>query len=239
MPRCPNCSRETMRTEDWACQWCGYPLLSGAYKKIAKTYKQLKEERLHKPEEIQAHEPEPEAKKEAEIIPEEIPTLLPKSEPEPMPEPEKEIEPIQKSEPKPELESKDEPETRPELESEVATVPELEKEAELEPAVMELTVEELLSAYETDETAADENFVNKVLRVTGVVATIDIKDKLETHYIRLTGAEGNLLQSVQCVFNKKHAPALEQLEKGQTVTVQGTYNGSMIATRMVDCALVL
>jgi len=284
MPKCPNCSRETLRTEDWACQWCGYPLSSSSYKKIPKTYKQLKEERLHKPEPIQKREPEPgakpvlesqaepipEAKKEAEKIPEAIPILLPKPElereaepiqeikPEPEPElkaePEAEpvleskIEPVSESEkeaelmqerkPEPEPESKAEPETKPELESEVETIPESEKEAELEPAAMELTVEELLSAYETDEVVADAKFVNKILRVTGVVAMIDIKNKLETHYIRLTGAEEDLLQSVQCVFNKKHAPALEQLEKGQMVTVQGTYNGSIIAIRMVDCVLV-
>lgn len=46
MPNCPNCSQPTARTEDWACQWCGYPLISGGYKKIPKTYRQLKEERL-------------------------------------------------------------------------------------------------------------------------------------------------------------------------------------------------
>ena len=46
MRKCPNCIRPTKRTEDWACQWCGYPLVSGSYKKIPKTYRQLKEERL-------------------------------------------------------------------------------------------------------------------------------------------------------------------------------------------------
>ena len=46
MPRCPNCARETMRTEDWACMYCGYPLISRAFKKIEKTYRQIKEERL-------------------------------------------------------------------------------------------------------------------------------------------------------------------------------------------------
>lgn len=45
MPKCPNCGQETLRTEDWACQWCGYPLLSTGYKKIDKTWKQIKEER--------------------------------------------------------------------------------------------------------------------------------------------------------------------------------------------------
>ena len=45
MARCPNCGRETRRTIDWCCQWCGYPLFSGSYKKIDKTYKELKDER--------------------------------------------------------------------------------------------------------------------------------------------------------------------------------------------------
>ena len=47
MPRCPNCGRKTSRTEDWACKWCGYPLLSKSYKKITKTYKQFQEERRY------------------------------------------------------------------------------------------------------------------------------------------------------------------------------------------------
>ena len=48
MLECINCGRETLRTSDWACQWCGYPLLSGSYKKVAKTYQQIKEEKLSK-----------------------------------------------------------------------------------------------------------------------------------------------------------------------------------------------
>lgn len=48
MPKCPNCGQETARTEDWACQWCGYSLLSQSYEKIPKTYEQLQEEKLRK-----------------------------------------------------------------------------------------------------------------------------------------------------------------------------------------------
>ena len=208
MPKCTNCGRETLRTEDWVCQWCGYPLLSYSYKKIPKTYKQLKEERLHKP------------KQEVEPIPE--------------PEPEPEPEPTAKPEAEPVPESQKEPPPEPEQEVEIIQEP----EPEPEPVAIELTVEELLSAYETNEAAADAKFANKLLRVTGVVAMIDVKDMLDIHYIRLTGAERNLLQSVQCMFYKKHAPVLEKLEKGQTVTVQGKYIGSIIAIRMIDCALV-
>jgi hypothetical protein len=45
MAACPNCGRQTLRTKDWACQWCGYPLISRAFKKIDKTFKELQEER--------------------------------------------------------------------------------------------------------------------------------------------------------------------------------------------------
>ncbi len=47
MPKCPNCGKKTLRTEDLVCQWCGYPLLSKKYKKIAKTFSQLQEDRIH------------------------------------------------------------------------------------------------------------------------------------------------------------------------------------------------
>ncbi len=100
MPRCPNCGRETERTEDWACRYCGYPLLSRAYRKIAKTYKEILmekqpqlpplEEIPEEPEYIQepleepAAEPKPEL--EEELAPEaESETEAVQSEPEQAP----------------------------------------------------------------------------------------------------------------------------------------------------------
>ncbi|MCK4863659.1 MAG: hypothetical protein KAS25_05140, partial [Dehalococcoidales bacterium] len=69
MPACPNCGRKTMRTEDWACQWCGYPLLSGAYKKIDKTYREIQEERSSAWRSV-SPEPEPEFEFKPEPQPE-------------------------------------------------------------------------------------------------------------------------------------------------------------------------
>lgn len=31
MPKCPNCGQKTEITKDFACQWCGYPLMSKGY----------------------------------------------------------------------------------------------------------------------------------------------------------------------------------------------------------------
>jgi len=184
MPKCPNCGQMTARTEDWACQWCGYPLSSNSYKRIPKTYKQLQEEKRPKQRAPVRDEPEPE----------------PVAELEPEPEPVAELEPV--------------------------------------PAAIELTVEELLSAYEVEGVAADAKFANKILRVTGITDRIEVKNILNIHYIYLTSAKTNLLQHIRCVFDEKYGAELNKLTRGQRVTVQGKYDGSIIDISMRDCVIV-
>lgn len=234
MPKCPNCYRETARTEDWACQLCGFPLLSESYRKIPKTYRQLQEEKQHK-----TYEQESSAREEPEPAPEPEPELL--SEPEPVPQPES------ASEPEPELLSEPEPvpqlEPAPELEPEPVpqpkSAPELEPESEPMPPDIEITVGEVLSAYEENGEAANAKFANKILRVMGVVKRIEVKDTLDIYYITLTDVEKTiLLIDVRCFFDRKHGPELNLLTSGQTATVQGKYDGSMINIRMSDCFLV-
>ena len=90
MARCPNCGRETRRTIDWCCQWCGYPLTSGSYKKLDKTFAEVREERLSQQQLVEVEEKEPE--------------VAPEPEPEVTPEPEAELEPAVAPEPEPEPE---------------------------------------------------------------------------------------------------------------------------------------
>ncbi len=110
-------------------------------------------------------------------------------------------------------------------------------EPEPMPVAIEVTVKELVSAYETDEETADTGFGNRILKVTGLVNRIEIKDTLDIYYITLSD-EKNLLQSVRCMFDKGHEDDLNQLRKGQMVTVQGKFDGSLIEIRMIDCVLV-
>ncbi|HEY42103.1 MAG TPA: hypothetical protein G4O18_09670 [Dehalococcoidia bacterium] len=49
MADCPNCGQATERTQDWACPWCGYPLVSGSFREMSKTYQEAKVERLQRP----------------------------------------------------------------------------------------------------------------------------------------------------------------------------------------------
>lgn len=420
MPKCPNCGQATKRTRDWACQWCGYPLTSKSYKKVDKTYRQLKEERLGKPsppapEETEHTFPEPEApsiedtaatrialtaaelysvctrdKVEAElrfadktlavtgavvkivadedygifylsmtgspdaaegnincmfprekgaeltnltegqtvtvegtydgyelnimvkdcvltdievagdVVPlaeshteetepekeqgaeteslaepekgiEEEKEVEPQPEEAPEPEEEGEVEPVLEVAPEPEPETEVKPDTEVEKEKEVEpdseSVEEKEDEPETEDGVtpvaeaepgpeaveaveeetepvkiiqpdMEITVEELLATYTADEAAAEDKFKDKVLKITGTVGRIEVRDYLDFDYINLTNAEGNILEHVRCFFAKESGPELNQLEIGQRITVQGTYDGSIISMRLKGCMLV-
>jgi hypothetical protein len=193
---------------------------------LPKTYRELQEERLHK----QESEPEPEAilEPDPEAVPEPEPEAVLEPEPEAVPEPEPE------AVPEPEPEAVLEPEPEAVLEPEPEAVP----EPEPTPAAIELTVGELLSAYEADGVAAEARFVNKILEITGVVDRIEVKDALGIHYVALTTDEIKLLQNVRCVFKREHASELNLLTAGQTVTVQGRYDGSIIDISMRDCVLV-
>ncbi len=89
MASCPNCGRRTLRTKDWVCQWCGYPLLSGSFKPIDKTYKELQQERNSTWKSVK---PEPEPAFDFEAKPQVQPVYQPEQELEPEPEPEPELE---------------------------------------------------------------------------------------------------------------------------------------------------
>ena len=134
MPNCPNCGQATQRTSDWACQWCGYPLLSGSFKEIPKTYAQLQAERAPKhrpPVEDSTTTAPPPSPPERVSSPQEH---IPETEPEAIAEPEAETEPemVVVVEPEPAAEALPEPEWEPEPAAEV--LPESEPESEPMPA---------------------------------------------------------------------------------------------------------
>ena len=56
--------------------------------------------------------------------------------------------------------------------------------------------------------------------------------------IAVASDEKNSLQNIRCLFEKGHEDKLQQLIKGQTVTVQGKFDGSIVQLRMINCLLV-
>ena len=317
MPRCPNCIRETMRTKDWACYLCGYPLASPAFKAIDKTYSQVREERLYGKKRVVeeqvdiSYEPEREFLREMQDVP--VVTCTDREETDSMyrdppliteevteeqlseqgaieqedgcettdvdegeNKPEEVIEVYQEAHEETEISAcniqepeiisettelnKDidtaEEELADEIEAESAKEEEPCKEPaqdypepvteepvqeETEPAAtadIYITVDELLAEYAADYNLATAKYTNKILRVSGYAAAIDVKEVLAINYIRLTDESFDLTKSIQCMFDKKYASILMSLQKGQPVSIQGKYTGSLIAMRMTDCIVI-
>ncbi|MDP2931587.1 MAG: hypothetical protein Q8O05_03685 [Chloroflexota bacterium] len=310
MKRCPNCGRATARTKDWACQWCGYPLLGGGYKVIDKTFRELKEEREaavrslpHKEEPVVEPRPAPvvEARPEPPPVKPEPPPVPPRVfRPEPAPE----VEPVRQPEPKtpepqpapraiagpapaavnsepaaeavkPTPASESEPATQASA-SPVSPPPRSEPVTEAKPPVVEvqpqaaaqspappplpaaepvpeakpaptleslltqsdLTIDELYTALVAYSTAADDKYKGRVLRVTGMIYRTVVNVDLDVRYLILTSATKFKEWQVTCTFDKEHGQGLNQMKVGETVTVQGKYDGYGANVLMRDCSLV-
>jgi ribosomal protein L37E len=173
MAACPNCGRQTLRTKDWACQWCGYPLISRAFKKIDKTFRELQEERgfASKSAEAETEQPELESELEPEPAPEPKPRPMPRpvSRPEPQPEPKpvSPVRPIPGPQPEPEMKSLPAPVTTPEQKPMVippaapiilpaASVPEPKPEIKVEPEAPPEPAIKLESISDGMEISADQ-----------------------------------------------------------------------------------
>jgi len=221
MPKCPNCGQPTARTKDWACPWCGYPLISKSYKELPKSYQELRVERQRKWEQT--------AREETEA------SLLP---PIHVPEPEVEVTSEPEAEPTLEPEAKPTPEPEAEVTLEAEAKPTPEPEAEPISTAVGVTTEELYSAYKANAVEADAKYKGKILTVTGTVHKIVTKDTFDIYYVMLTSAEKHEKWNVRCTFDKMHELELERLTAGQTVTVQGKYDGYRTNILMRDCALV-
>ena len=267
MQKCPNCGQAAMRTEDWVCQWCGYPLLSGAFRKIPKTFRELREERS----------PRLSTVLDTRMPAESAIVGMPVETPAPQPEPE----PVYAAEAPEVDESADEP-AAVEAEAELPPeVPALESAVEMTPeppaaprkpgrkkavkaevaeekapeaaappestglpdlaapsGKIAVTVDELGRAFQEDKTGSNEALDEKSVRVTGIIDKVVVRDHLEIRYVLLTGANKANPWNVRCSFGAEHSQALFRLARAEAVTVQGIYKGYERNILLKDCAII-
>ena len=167
-------------------------------------------------------EPKPEPKSRIKRKPKPKARSKPKTKPEPIPETGSEAEPEMVSEPVPE--------------SEPEPVPVPGPEPETSSTAIEVTVEELNLAYQEDKVAANAKFTNRILRVTGSVDKVVVRDYLDIAYVLLAGAV-TLKWNVRCTFEKQYSSQLNRLTQGQVVTVQGEYGGYERNIIMKNCVV--
>ena len=230
---CPNCGQHTGRTEDWACQWCGYPVLSESYKKIEGTYGRTKPAGAPDggsdagPAASPGDHEEPVTDVESDTLPvETLPEMA--SEPEPDVADAEQEEPEDAGEDAADASSGDdeEPITQP-----VADEPEVAPRAEV-------TAGGLCTAFLDCGMEAHEEFRDRSFRLTGIADAVIIKDIVGRYQLALRDSEPHPLGNVFCTFEKKDVPLLARVEVGRQVTVDGTYFGFTSNIVLTDCSMV-
>lgn len=96
---------------------------------------------------------------------------------------------------------------------------------------------ELLSAYKTNGVAADGQYKDKWVRLTGRVDKVS-KDITDTIYVTFKGSEQFQIESVQCFFDGKHTAKAASLRPGQTLTVVGKCTGKFGNVLVKECEFV-
>lgn len=93
---------------------------------------------------------------------------------------------------------------------------------------------QLMADYEANEVAADQQYKDKVLLVSGIVTNIG-KDVMGEIYVTLSA--GDALGGVQCSFSESHTQEAARLSKGQRVTIKGMCKGKVLNVLLGGCIL--
>ncbi len=160
-------------------------------------------------------------------------------EPKPAAEPEATVGPEPEAEAESETGPGPEPEAAPEAEiSPVAEAEPVEMESEVEPGLVQVSIEGLHTAFQSNAEAADAKYRGKMLKLTGLLYRTVINDNLDVAYIILTSAKKFGDWKVSCTFSKQQEGELRRLDEGSMVTVQGKYDGYRVNVQMRDCVIV-
>ena len=108
------------------------------------------------------------------------------------------------------------------------------KPADLSKVTADYTISSstLLADFEKDEAAATTKYVNKVIEVTGIVATVLPGSDNSLTVSLLTGNKGTF---VICTFVLKNINP--SLKVGENITVRGKCSGYLMDVLMNDCVL--
>jgi hypothetical protein len=98
-----------------------------------------------------------------------------------------------------------------------------------------VTSEDIIRAYDSNETSANEIFLSKIISVTGTIA--EINNQADTLIYVLIGA-GNDIHRVSCLLDKLQAPKIKQYDVGKQISVKGICTGYLMDVELNHCVIV-
>jgi len=108
---------------------------------------------------------------------------------------------------------------------------------EPETQIIEMTAEQLYLAYKANQSNADSQFKGEILKVTGVVESMD-KDATGTAYIILVNNGTDKIPGVKCLFSKGYSGEMIGITTGDTIVVQGMGFGYAKYPIITNCKLL-
>jgi len=97
-----------------------------------------------------------------------------------------------------------------------------------------VTASELAKAFESDETKASVTYINKIVEVTGKIASVK---PAENKVISISLATESDLSSVICTFPAVSDPSVFKI--GEEITVRGECSGFLMDVLLNNCAMVV
>lgn len=98
-----------------------------------------------------------------------------------------------------------------------------------------LSAEELFEAYETDEMAADEKYLGKVVEVSGELQQIDYADDGQP-VIRLK--TGHIFGLISCELDSHSAHSNIEAQPGETIVIKGVVTGFLADVVLNRCIII-
>lgn len=105
--------------------------------------------------------------------------------------------------------------------------------------IMEVDYTILHQEYMDNPIAADAKYKGKILKLTGVVEDIDREIAGNTYVTFNIGGQYSF-KNVRITFKKSEETKVAQFKKGQTITIKGKCNGTLLSTTvsLIDCEVI-
>jgi len=101
------------------------------------------------------------------------------------------------------------------------------------PEVIKVSARDLFLAYKKNEIAADQQYKDKTLEISGKIS--NISEMLGVMNVILD--TGDFVTSVQCMMSESQRDSVATLNKGQFVTLQGENTGMSLNIALRDCVI--
>jgi hypothetical protein len=99
---------------------------------------------------------------------------------------------------------------------------------------------DLLQEFKDDPAAADKKYTGQLLEISGVVERAG-RGRYDRPFVILYDGNENAKLRIECYFDlpdEKDGARIKRVEKGQTITVRGEYDGQVSNIQVRDCVLV-